>query len=165
MAGNARGAAPVPDLRALIAKLNSVSKIFSDREKPLRNPQIRIFQSANRFKTSLENLFLAIVFAFAITPPAHAQSYPSKPLHLIVGFAPGGLVDIVARAIQPKLQSSMGQPVLVENQAGGGGTVAEATLAKSAPDGYTLLMSATVRRQTCICSATCRMSCCAICVR
>ena len=59
MAGNARGAAPVPDLRALIAKLNSVSKIFSDREKPLRNPQIRIFQSANRFKTSLEKLFLA----------------------------------------------------------------------------------------------------------
>ncbi len=132
----------MPDLRALIAKMNSVSKIFSDREKPLRNPQIRIFQSANRFKTSLEKLFLAIVFGFAITPPAHAQSYPSKPLHLIVGFAPGGLVDIVARAIQPKLQSSMGQPVLVENQAGGGGTVAEATLAKSAPDGYTLLMSA-----------------------
>ena len=59
-----------------------------------------------------------------------------------MGFAPGGLVDIVARAIQPKLQSSMGQPVLVGNQAGGGGTVAEATLAKSAPDGYTLLMSA-----------------------
>jgi len=99
-----------------------------------------MFQLARRLKRAFQIPVLAVALAIAI--PSHAQSYPAKPLHLIVGFAPGGLVDIVARAIQPKLQLSLGQPILIENQAGGGGTVAEATLAKSAPDGYTLLMSA-----------------------
>ncbi|MFM9968972.1 MAG: Bug family tripartite tricarboxylate transporter substrate binding protein [Burkholderiales bacterium] len=73
---------------------------------------------------------------------ANAQSYPAKPVRLIVGFAAGGLVDTLARTMQPKLQSSLGQPLLIENQAGGAGTVAEAAVAKSAPDGYTLMMSA-----------------------
>ena len=85
---------------------------------------------------------LGMVLTIAIAGAVEAQGYPNRPLHLIVGFAPGGLTDIIARTVQPKLQSSLGQPVLIDNQAGGGGTVAEGTLAKSAPDGYTLLMSA-----------------------
>ena len=87
---------------------------------------------------------MASVLAFCMTfaGAACAQSYPSKPLRLVVGFAAGGLVDTLARTMQPKLQAGLGQPLLIENQAGGAGTVAEATLAKSAPDGYTLMMSA-----------------------
>jgi tripartite-type tricarboxylate transporter receptor subunit TctC len=84
---------------------------------------------------------LAGAFALAFSAAVAAQSYPAKPLRLIVGFAAGGLVDTLARTLQPRLQAALGQPLLIENQAGGGGTVAEAALAKSAPDGYTLLMS------------------------
>lgn len=108
----------------------------------MKTSQNRFFQLAKSFKTSLKRPFLAMALGLALTSLAHAQSYPAKPLRLIVGFAPGGLVDIIARAIQPILQASLGQPLIVENQAGGVGTIAEAALAKSAPDGYTLLMSA-----------------------
>ncbi|QIL83872.1 tripartite tricarboxylate transporter substrate binding protein [Diaphorobacter sp. HDW4A] len=71
---------------------------------------------------------------------AMAQSWPDKPVHLIVAFPPGGIVDTVARQLQPKLQSALGQPVIVENRAGAGGTVGAAEVARATPDGYKLLM-------------------------
>lgn len=71
---------------------------------------------------------------------AMAQSWPTKPVHLVVAFPPGGIVDTVARQLQPKLQSALGQPVIVENRAGAGGTVGSSEVARSAPDGYKLLM-------------------------
>ena len=70
---------------------------------------------------------------------ALAQSYPAKPIHLIVAFPPGGPVDIVARLITPKMSETLGQAIVVENRAGAGGNVPTAQVAKSAPDGYTLL--------------------------
>ena len=72
----------------------------------------------------------------------HAQDYPTKPIRLIVGFAAGGGNDIIARVFGQKLSDSLGQPVIVENKPGGGAIVATDYVAKSAPDGYTLLMSA-----------------------
>lgn len=87
--------------------------------------------------------FLAIVGALmplVITSNAWAQNWPSKPLHLYVGFAPGGGTDIVARAISPKLGEILGQSVIVDNKTGAAGTIAADYVAKSAPDGYTLLM-------------------------
>jgi tripartite-type tricarboxylate transporter receptor subunit TctC len=72
---------------------------------------------------------------------ASAQSpWPSKPLHVIVPYAPGGITDTVTRLSAPKIQEALGQAVLVENKVGNGGALATEYVAKSAPDGYTLLM-------------------------
>ncbi|HVG03442.1 MAG TPA: tripartite tricarboxylate transporter substrate binding protein [Burkholderiaceae bacterium] len=81
----------------------------------------------------------ALVTAFAA--PAGAQTaFPNKPIRVLVGFAPGGGTDIVARALGVKMSEILGQPIVVENRAGASGTIAAAEVARSAPDGYTLLM-------------------------
>ena len=68
------------------------------------------------------------------------QAFPTKPIRLVVGFAPGGGTDIVARAIAPKMGEVLGQSVIVENKSGAAGTIAADQIAKSTPDGYTLLV-------------------------
>jgi tripartite-type tricarboxylate transporter receptor subunit TctC len=68
------------------------------------------------------------------------QAYPAKPIRLIVGFAPGGGTDIVARAIAPKMSEILGQSIIIENKSGAAGTIGADLVAKSNPDGYTLLM-------------------------
>jgi tripartite-type tricarboxylate transporter receptor subunit TctC len=72
--------------------------------------------------------------------PALAQEYPSRPIRLLVGFAAGGSTDVFARAIAPRLQALLGQPVVIENRPGAGGNIATEATARSAPDGYTLLL-------------------------
>ena len=74
------------------------------------------------------------LFAFA------QQAYPTKPIRLIVGFAPGGGTDIVARALAPKMSEILGQSVIIENKSGAAGTIGADQVAKSNPDGYTLLV-------------------------
>jgi len=79
--------------------------------------------------------------AICIAPvQARAQGYPSKPIHIIVGFAPGGVTDIIARWLGESITKGTGQPVVVESKSGAGGNIAAASVANSAPDGYTLLM-------------------------
>ena len=74
--------------------------------------------------------------------PAHAQvPYPSRSITMLVGFAPGGGTDIIARLLQPALQADLGQPIAIENRPGASGTIAAAACSRAAPDGYTLLMT------------------------
>src|SRR5437667_4993170 len=84
--------------------------------------------------------FLAAALSAAFTL-SHAQPYPSKPLRLIVPYAAGGTSDILARQIAPKLNEAWGQPVIVENKTGANGNVGADFVAKSAADGYTLLLT------------------------
>jgi len=88
----------------------------------------------------------AAVLAWALAGggPALAQSYPVKPVHLILPSPPGGGTDVVARTLAQKLSDALGQPVIVENKPGGSGTVGAALVARAAPDGYTLMISASV---------------------
>jgi tripartite-type tricarboxylate transporter receptor subunit TctC len=82
--------------------------------------------------------FAAIALAFAAT--ATARTYPSKPIRLIVPFAAGGNVDIIARQIAPVVSELLGQNIIVDNRVGAGGVIGAEVVAKSAPDGYTLMM-------------------------
>ena len=82
----------------------------------------------------------AALLALAFAGTAAAQAWPAKPLRIIVPYAPGGITDSVTRINAPKIQEALGQPVLVENKPGAGGAIATDFVAKSAPDGYTLLM-------------------------
>jgi tripartite-type tricarboxylate transporter receptor subunit TctC len=81
--------------------------------------------------------FLLLVF---VCGSAAAQSFPSKPVRVLVPFPAGGTTDIVARLVGQRMSETLGQPVLVENRAGAGGTIAAAEVARAAPDGYTLLI-------------------------
>jgi tripartite-type tricarboxylate transporter receptor subunit TctC len=89
-----------------------------------------------RLARGLVGLFLCALAA----APAGAQNYPSRPVRIIVPFAAGGPADIYARFVGQRLQEALGQPFIVEDRPGGGSVLGTDAVAKSAPDGYTLLM-------------------------
>ncbi|RZS78044.1 tripartite tricarboxylate transporter substrate binding protein [Pigmentiphaga kullae] len=84
---------------------------------------------------------VAAVLGFAAAVPACAAGYPDKPIKMLVGFLPGGGTDVTARLLATKLSEKLGQSVIVENRPGAGGMIATAAVARSAPDGYTMLMA------------------------
>jgi tripartite-type tricarboxylate transporter receptor subunit TctC len=86
-------------------------------------------------------IVLAAAAAFSLL--AQAQGYPNRPVKLLVGFPPGGSTDLAARALAERLSQALGQPVVVENKPGASGNIAADQVARSAPDGYSLLMAAT----------------------
>jgi tripartite-type tricarboxylate transporter receptor subunit TctC len=87
--------------------------------------------------------YLALIVLCAAAAGAAAQGYPSKPIRMVVGFPPGGGNDIIARMVGAKMQEAWGQPVIIDNKPGANSIIATEFVAKSAPDGYTLLVNAT----------------------
>jgi tripartite-type tricarboxylate transporter receptor subunit TctC len=90
---------------------------------------------------SVYSVFLALVLAVPM-PAAQAQSYPSKPIRFVVPYPPGGPLDVIARLLGAKVAESIHQPVIVDNKPGAGGNIGADAVAKSPPDGYTILMGA-----------------------
>ena len=85
---------------------------------------------------------IAFAAALALSLAAGAQSFPTKPLRLVVTYPPGGGADLMARLIAPKMAETLGQPVVVENKPGASGQIGAGEVARAAPDGYTLLLDA-----------------------
>jgi tripartite-type tricarboxylate transporter receptor subunit TctC len=88
----------------------------------------------------MAKLVCALFLAFLISGPALAQSYPAKPVRIIVPWAPGGSTDVLARLIGIKMSENWGQPAVVENKPGASGNIGSELVAKAPPDGYTLLL-------------------------
>src|SRR5580693_911933 len=89
-------------------------------------------------------IVLAAVAVAGLTADlATAQTYPTRPIRMVVGFAPGGPADVMARLIGQRMYAALGQPIVVDNRAGAGGTIAARVVAESDPDGYTLLLGNT----------------------
>ena len=88
--------------------------------------------------------FLMILTSLCVgmSPAAFAQAYPARPIKILVGYPPGGAVDLVARTIGQKISTSVGQPVIIENKPGGGTNIAVRALIDSPPDGYTVMLAA-----------------------
>src|SRR3954462_14506403 len=92
-------------------------------------------------RRSMSGLWTALVMALLIFAiPPRAADWPTKPIHIVVTFAPGGAADIWARIIAEPLSKALNQSVVIENRGGGGGVVAATQVVRAEPDGYTILM-------------------------
>jgi len=87
----------------------------------------------------MNRIFLAVLAAL-LAGSAQAQSWPTKPIRLLVPFAPGGSSSIVARAVAVEMEKGLGQPIIIDNRPGGGGNIAMQEVARAEPDGYTLII-------------------------
>ena len=106
-------------------------------------PGIRYAPSGYKPFIEITNMkLLALLTTAALTSATattQAADYPTRPIRYLVGFAPGGINDLLARVVAQKLNESWGQPVIVDNRPGAGGNLAASMVAKSAPDGYTVM--------------------------
>lgn len=87
---------------------------------------------------------LLMLFFIALSVPAHAQSWPTRPVRALIPFSPGSAVDVVARVVFAQVERKLGQPVIFENRPGGGTVIATGAVANAEPDGYTLLVTSAI---------------------
>lgn len=127
-------------MSCLLSPGNILRQIVDNAKMRSRMEFDFLFSRARCWRRSALFLALATAVAFAASP-AHAQSYPSRPIHVIVPFSPGGAVDGPIRLIAQELAKRLGQGVIVENKPGAGATIGSEMVAKAAPDGYTLLLA------------------------
>lgn len=104
-------------------------------------PSMRAAATTRRHLLALAGAGLLAATALLTSPPAPAQTWPTKPIRVVVNFPPGGAADQLARLIGQPLSEALGQPVVIENRGGANGNIGGEAVAKAAPDGYTLLMS------------------------
>jgi tripartite-type tricarboxylate transporter receptor subunit TctC len=119
--------------------LGVVSRISCGRNRGWIERNRIQFPIMNRMINVIRKALLGFSIVF-LAAPVSAQTYPSKPIRMIVPTSPGGANDILARTIGPRLTAAWGQPVVVENRAGAGGTIGTALVARAKPDGYTLVL-------------------------
>lgn len=100
-----------------------------------------------RLRRAIPRALAGAALLLAGLSSAYAQAWPSKPVRLVVSYPPGGTVDAVARIVAPKLSAKLGQPVVIDNRGGAGGAIGGDLVAKSAPDGYTVLLDASNHAQ------------------
>jgi tripartite-type tricarboxylate transporter receptor subunit TctC len=91
----------------------------------------------------MKKILLAALAAICLAPPAQAQTFPERPIKIIVPFGPGGFTDVAARILQKELAPALGQSIIIENKPGAGSTIGTSEVAKAKPDGYTLVMIST----------------------
>jgi tripartite-type tricarboxylate transporter receptor subunit TctC len=91
----------------------------------------------------MQKLMLACIAGFLAVPLTHAQDYPNRPIMLVVPYAAGGGNDAMARIVADKMSKTLGQQIVIENRGGAGGTIATRAVARSVPDGYTLVLGGT----------------------
>src|SRR6478735_36677 len=92
------------------------------------------------FRRALSSALVGSALVLAVPAGGQAQTYPAKPVRLVLPYAPGGIIDYVGRTLAQKLTEYLGQPVVAENRPGGGGVLGTDSVARSAPDGYTLVL-------------------------
>jgi tripartite-type tricarboxylate transporter receptor subunit TctC len=96
--------------------------------------------------------FLHLAAGAAVLPAvsrlARAQAYPTRPIRVLVTAGPGSAVDVIPRVVFDQLSSQLGQPIVIENRAGAGGTIVAAAVAKAEPDGYTILVASSAHTIT-----------------
>src|SRR5581483_2548465 len=121
--------------------LRMMRSTFSLLQRVLAILGLRPQRTESRHMNALFRSVLAAVLVFTAAPGA-AQSYPAKPVHIVVPFPPVGAADLLTRAMGKELTEIWSQPVVTDNRPGAGGNIGAEAVAKSAPDGYTLLMAA-----------------------
>src|SRR5215469_6863656 len=94
-------------------------------------------------KTLIARVWLGVLFVAALAQPVRAQTYPTQNITFVVGFAAGGIADVIARLVGQKLSERLGHTVVVENRGGAGGNLAAKAVSIAAPDGYTILATTT----------------------
>src|SRR5262249_20455167 len=130
------------------ARMTGAASFFDGRAKKNRTRMTRKVRATTGRKGEVAPMFrtllaAALVAGCALTAaaPADAQTWPSRPIKVVVPFPPGGPTDGLARIISDRLSAVLGQPIVVENRGGAGGGIGGKFVAESEPDGYTILMS------------------------